>query len=369
MQASDKQLDFKAPWGHVRWLKDSCKPQELPAGAVLDEDCGTANGHVEALHALADRDIQRLIIPHGALPARLTVLLPLLGWYQGELAAFRFNTIRDQMLAVLNLAELQKTHVLRHWQLVGIPLAQHNLHQQDALNIANCHLCDGQFRYLYVIKVEEGHEEKELFATALNKYQLEADRVIGGVGAKRAVDLFRDTLRNSGVCVCMACAVPVLGARLRRRETGAATPVSGESQGDSTVPTGTVTIAHAPEALVLQDAGEKETEDTCSADRGTEHRRSPRKCRAPKRFSPECVDKAHTATAEREILRLERRAVTAELRAIGLAPDEKRTLLSRVPASVANKLLASFCRDQPFMVGHTFWHYDLILQDGGRSEY
>ena len=251
MQASDKQLDFKAPWCHVRWMKNSCTPQALPAGAVLDVDCGTANGHVEALHALADRDIQRLIIPHGALPARLTVLLPLLGWYQGELAAFRFNTIRDQMRAVLNLAELQKTHVIRHWQLVGIPLAQHNLHQQDALNIANCHLCDGQFRYLYVIKVEEGHEEKELFATALNKYQLEADRVIGGVGAKRAVDLLRDSLTNSGVCVYMACAVHVLGARLRRREAGAATPVSGESQGDSTVPTGTVTIAHAHDALVL----------------------------------------------------------------------------------------------------------------------
>ena len=46
MQASDKQLDFKAPWCHVRWMKDSCTPQALPTGAVLDVDCGTANGHV-----------------------------------------------------------------------------------------------------------------------------------------------------------------------------------------------------------------------------------------------------------------------------------------------------------------------------------
>ena len=58
---------------------------------------------------------------------------------------------------------------------------------------------------------------------------------------------------------------------------------------------------------------------------------------------------------------LERRAVTAELRAIGLKPDVKRTLLRQVPASIANKPLASFCRDQPFMVGHTFWHFDPIL--------
>ena len=69
----------------------------------------------------------------------------------------------------------------------------------------------------------------------------------------------------------------------------------------------------------------------------------------------------NTATAEREITMLERRAVTAELRAIGLQPDVKRTLLLWVPASAANKLLASFRRDQPFMVGHTFWHFDLIL--------
>ena len=152
---------------------------------------------MEALHALANRDIQRLIIPHGALPGRLTALLPFLGWYQGELPAFRFNTVRDQMRDVLNLSELHKTHVIRHWQLVGIPIAQHNLHQQDTLKIARCHLCDGKFRYLYVIKIKEGHEEKELFATALDKYQIEADRVIGGVGAKRAVALLRDTLPNS----------------------------------------------------------------------------------------------------------------------------------------------------------------------------
>ena len=49
------------------------------------------------------------------------------------------------------------------------------------------------------------------------------------------------------------------------------------------------------------------------------------------------------------------------LNAIGLQPDVKRTMLRRVPASAANKLLASFRCDQPFMVGHTFWHCDLIL--------
>ena len=118
------------------------------------------------------------------------------------------------MRAVFNLAELHKTQVLRHWQLVGIPLAQHNLHQQDGIKLANCHLCDGQFCYLYVIKLEDGHEEKELFVTALDKYQIEADRVIGGIGAQRAAALLRDSLLNSGVCVCMSCAVPVLGARL-----------------------------------------------------------------------------------------------------------------------------------------------------------
>jgi len=124
---------------------------------------------------------------------------------------------------------------------------------------------------------------------------------------------------------------------------------------------------HSPSAQPahnVKQARERESDETYCADAlDTEPRRSQRKCHATRRFSPEriYVDKTKTATEEREITMLERRAVTAELRAIGLQPDVKRTLLLRVPASAANKLLASFRRDQPFMVGHTFWHCDPIL--------
>ena len=86
--------------------------------------------------------------------------------------------------------------------------------------------------------------------TALDKYQIEADCVIGGVGTKRAVALLCDTLFNSGICVCMTFAVPVLGARLRRREARAVTHISGESQGDDALPTNTAAIPHAHDSLV-----------------------------------------------------------------------------------------------------------------------
>ena len=99
--------------------------------------------------------------------------------------------------------------------------------------------------------------------------------------------------------------------------------------------------ARAQHAHNGKDAGEKETDDTYCADLGTEPRRSPRKCRATRRFSPELiyVDKTDTATAERKI---ERQAVTTELRTIGLKPDMQRTLLQWVHSCTGSQQAFGF---------------------------
>jgi len=70
---------------------------------------------------------------------------------------------------------------------------------------------------LYEI-TESGDAEKALFAAVTRKHQIEADRVIGGIGSAAAVTRLRDTLLSTALYVCLACAAPVLGAHYQRRD-------------------------------------------------------------------------------------------------------------------------------------------------------
>ena len=83
--------------------------------------------------------------------------------------------------------------------------------------MAYCHLCNHPFRNLYKIK-ESGDEERALFAAVIRKHQIEADRVIGGIGSTVAVTMLRDALLSTALYVCLGCAARVLGARYQRRE-------------------------------------------------------------------------------------------------------------------------------------------------------
>ena len=67
------------------------------------------------------------------------------------------------------------------------------------------------FRNLYEI-TESGDAEKALIAAVTRKHQIEADRVIGGIGSAAAVTMLRDVLLSTALYVCLACAAPVLGA-------------------------------------------------------------------------------------------------------------------------------------------------------------
>jgi len=83
--------------------------------------------------------------------------------------------------------------------------------------VGSCHLCNHPFRNLYEI-TESGDAEKALFAAVTRKHQIEADRVIGGIGFAAAVTMLRDALLSIALYVCLVCAAPVLGALHQRRE-------------------------------------------------------------------------------------------------------------------------------------------------------
>ena len=58
--------------------------------------------------------------------------------------------------------------------------------------------------------------------------------------------------------------------------------------------------------------------------------------------------------AEARLLTIQREAVTAELRAIGIEPDASRTLLRRVPARVAKSLCSGMRGPEARSVGRAF---------------
>ena len=83
------------------------------------------------------------------------------------LKSFRLEFTKAQLTVVSNSSELHKAHVLHH---------------------------------------------------VTRKHQIEADRVIGGIGSAAAVTMQRNALLSTALYVCLACAAPVLGARYQRRE-------------------------------------------------------------------------------------------------------------------------------------------------------
>jgi len=78
-----------------------------------------------------------------------------------------------------------------------------------ASTVANCHLYNHPFRNLYEIR-ESGNEEEALFAAVTRKHhQIEADRVIGGIGSAATVTMLRDALSGCPLlCMCVWCALP-----------------------------------------------------------------------------------------------------------------------------------------------------------------
>ena len=136
-------------------------------GAVTSGHHDKALKHIQVLYAFADRDLESLIIPHGIMPVHVSKLLPLLGWYTGMLKLFQLEFTKVQLTVVSNSSELHKAHVLHH---------------------------------------------------VTRKHQIEADRVIGGIGSAAAVTMQRNALLSTALYVCLACAAPVLGARCQRRE-------------------------------------------------------------------------------------------------------------------------------------------------------
>jgi len=102
------------------------------------------------------------------------------------LKSFHLEFTMAQLTVVSNLSELHKARVLHHWRLVGIPMIGQAVKYANASTVANCHLCSHPFRNLYKIK-ENGDKEKVMFAAMTRKHQIEADRVVRGIGSAAAV--------------------------------------------------------------------------------------------------------------------------------------------------------------------------------------
>jgi len=241
-------------------------------------------------------------------------------------------------MVVFNLSELHKAHVLHHWRLVGIPMISQEVKYADASTVANCHLCNHPFRNLYEIK-ENGDEEKVLFSAVTRKHQIEADCVIGGIRSAAAVTMMRDALLSTALYVCLACAAPVLGAHYQRRETRENIQTTTSAHADATTAI-SVTVALAGVVRVVIPESEAILAGSMSvASHGhmataSAPQRSERVTQQPARLQ-DGVEVYVTPTTPIRNVACERKAVTAELRAIGLRPDGKHTLLNQVSASRA----------------------------------
>jgi len=365
VQVNDSELDFTAPWRQARWMRDSLSPMSLPVGAVKSGHHETALKLIQALHAFADRDLQGLIIPHGTMPVHVSKLLPLLGWYTGILKSFHLVFTKAQLTVVFNLSELHKAHVLHHWRLVGIIMISQEVKHADANTVANCHLCNHPFWNLYEI-TESGDEEKKLFAAVNCKHQIEADRIIGGIGSAAAVTVLRDALLSTALYVCLACAAPDLGAQYQRREAQENVPKTKTTDTDSTaanpitVALGRVARAVVPESQAMPAGGmlvaSHEQMATDSAPR-----RSERVTQQPARLLHVAEISVAPTTPLRNVA-YESKAVTAdsEMRAIVLHPDGKQTLLERVSASKALRLLKKFRQGYCPLIDQTFSSCDPV---------
>jgi len=367
LTGNDSELDFTAPWRQVRWMQDSLKPMSLPVGAVTSGHHETSLKHIQVLRGFAGRNVQGLIIPHGIMPLQDSVqvskLLPLLGWYTGMLKSFHLEFTKAQLTVVSNLSELHKAHVLHHWCIVGIPMIGQEVNYVGASTVANWHLCNHPFRNLYEI-TESGDAEKALYATVTCKHQIEADRVTGGIGSAAAVTMLRDALLSTALYVCLACAAPVLGAlyQLRAARENVHTTKQAAADMAAAIPmsvalAGVVTEV-VPESKTIS-AGSMLVVSHGQMATDSAPRRNERAIQPPARLLNASKVYVAPSTALRNVA-CERKAVTAEMQAIGLRPDGNQMRLKRVSASRALRLLKQFRQGFYPLIGQKFSSCDQV---------
>jgi len=297
------------------------------------------------------------------MPLHVSKLLPLLGWYTGMLKSFHLELTKAQLTVVSILAELHNAHVLHHWRLVGIPMMSHEVQHADSSTVANCHLCKHPFRNLYEIK-ESGDEGKTLFAAVTCKHQIEADRVIGGIGSAAAVTMLRDALLSTALYVCLACTAPVFGARYQPREDQENVHTTKPTDTDATAAI-LMTVALAGVVrLVVPESEAIFTGSMLVALHGQMATDSaPRRSQRVTQQTARLLDAVEVYVAPTTLLRnvaCERKAVTTEMRAIGLRPDCKQMLLKRVLASRALRLLKQFRQGYCPLMGQAFSSCDPV---------
>jgi len=197
-----------------------------------------------------------------------------------------------------------------------------------------------------------------LFAAATRKHQTEADRVIGGIGTAAAVTKLRDALLSAALYVCFACAAPVLSARYQRREAQEMVQITTCNDANATtllsmvVPfAGVGRVETSERETMLQGARSAASGHQIASDGS--RLRSSVLIRRPSTLL-DAVDAYVAPIPHLRNVAYESKAVTTEMRAIGLRPDGKQMLLHRVSASRALKLLKKFRQGYCPLIGQTF---------------
>jgi len=178
--------------------------------------------------------------------------------------------------------------------------------------------------------------------------------------------MLRDALLSTALHVCLACAALVSGARYQRREARESVRTTKTPDADTTA------AIPRPVALARVVTGVvPETEPICAgsmlvASHGqmttdSAPRRSDRVTQQPARLLDVAeLYVAPTAPPGLRNVAFERKAMTAELRAIGLRPDGKEMLLKRVSASRALRLLKKFRQGYCPIIGKKFSSCDPV---------
>jgi len=184
--------------------------------------------------------------------------------------------------------------------------------------------------------------------------------------SRRAVTKLRDALLSTALYVCFACAVPVLSARYQRKEAQKIVQITTSNDANATavlsmvVPFAGVGRVESPEReTMLQGARSAAASRQIAPDSAC--RRSPRLTTRPATLL-DAVDAyvAPIPPLRNVTVAYERKAVTAEMRAIGLRPDGKQMLLYRVLASRALRLLKKFRQGYCPLIGQTFSSCDPV---------
>ena len=319
---------FMRPWQIAMWqASPRVAPLELEKGACGERDSEAVQAMARLRHSASWSASSDNAIAAGQVPSALPDFASALGVSPTERRAAMSAVVHAELVGVRGGAKQRALQVTHHWQLVGVPLEELGAVRYPVL--AACHKCQMQCRHLYRVFSADSDAAAGIVDHVCSRAIDAVQQRISGGGAERAERVLRSALAERGACVCFECAVPALtAAYVARRDA---------QHGDP--PTAPAPMANGGRL----GRGARERIQTV-------------------RYVPpnEQAVAAQRAAADAAYLADQQAAVTAELRAIGIQPDERYTLLRRVPARVAHELCSGTRGEAASIAGQAFTESDSL---------